>query len=152
MDPPVAGLVLLPATNGASAENGASSHFQTGRSARKSKADHPSQAHHLSEQVSAEVITLLTFTAPQLMDRDYIDWLETLPATREVTQNFLGYGGLPAISTLISLQMFIHAPNPKFTPLGPSMNSWNSSAVIPSRTSQMQKAGPSGPMGQNEWL
>ncbi|QNI60772.1 hypothetical protein SynTAK9802_50019 [Synechococcus sp. TAK9802] len=30
MTPPVAGFVLLPATNGASAENGASSHFQTG--------------------------------------------------------------------------------------------------------------------------
>ena len=38
-------------------------------------------------------------------------------------QNFLEYGGFPAISTLISLQMFIHAPNPKFTPLGPSINS-----------------------------
>ena len=39
------------------------------------------------------------------------------------SQNFLGYGGFPAISTLISLQMFIQAPNPKFTPLGPSMKS-----------------------------
>ena len=29
MTPPVAGFVLLPVTNGASAENGASSHFQT---------------------------------------------------------------------------------------------------------------------------
>ena len=48
---------------------------------------------------------------------------QTLPFASEVTQNFLGYGGFPAISTLISLQMFIHAPNPKFTPLGPSMNS-----------------------------
>ena len=76
---------------------------------------------------------------------------ELSPAS-EVTQNFLGYGGFPAISTLVSLQMFIHAPNPKFTPLGPSMNSSNSSAVIPSRTPQMQKAGTPGPMGQNEWL
>lgn len=48
---------------------------------------------------------------------------QELPPASEVTQNFLGYGGFPAISTLISLQMFIHAPNPKFTPLGPSMNS-----------------------------
>ena len=48
-----------------------------------SQADYPSQAHHLSEQVSAEVITLLTFTAPQLMDRDYIDWLEMLPCNRK---------------------------------------------------------------------
>ena len=57
------------------------------------------------------------------MDRDYINCLVALPPASEVTQNFLGYGGFPAISTLISLQMFIHAPNPKFTPLGPSMNS-----------------------------
>ena len=63
MTPPVAGFVLLPATNGASADNGASPKFQTGRSARKSKANHPSQAHHLCGQVSAEFITLLTFTA-----------------------------------------------------------------------------------------
>jgi hypothetical protein len=45
------------------------------------------------------------------------------PPPCAVTQDFLGFGGFPAISTLISLQMFIHAPNPKFTPLGPSMNS-----------------------------
>jgi hypothetical protein len=46
-------------------------------------------------------------------------------ANREgwLLQNFLGYGGLPASSRLISLQIFIHAPNPKFTSLGPSMNS-----------------------------
>ena len=46
-------------------------------------------------------------------------------ANREewMLQNFLGYGGLPASSSLISLQIFIHASNPKFTPLAPSMNS-----------------------------
>ena len=37
---------------GGPAENGTSPKFQTGRSARKSKADHPSQAHHLCGQVS----------------------------------------------------------------------------------------------------
>ncbi|QNI47365.1 hypothetical protein SynA1560_00692 [Synechococcus sp. A15-60] len=50
-------------------------------------------------------------------------WLITIALIRDCFQNFLGYGGFPAISTLISLQIFIHAPNPKFTPLGPSMNS-----------------------------
>ena len=42
MTPPVAGLVLSPATNGASAENGASNHFQTGGSVSQ-RADPPSQ-------------------------------------------------------------------------------------------------------------
>ena len=41
----------------------------------------------------------------------------------ELLQNFLAYGGFPANSRLISLQIFIQAPSPKFTPLGPSMNS-----------------------------
>ena len=50
---------------------------------RTSQADHPSQAHHLSEQVSAEVLNLLTFTAPQLMDRAYLNWLESLPCNRK---------------------------------------------------------------------
>ena len=66
---------------------------------------------------------LLRHNAIKAWQTDAEDGLETLPPASEVTQNFLVYGGLPAISTLISLQMFIHAPNPKFTPLGPSMNS-----------------------------
>ena len=37
--------------------------------------------------------------------------------------NLLGHGGFLAMSRLISLQIFIHAPNPKLTPLGPSINS-----------------------------
>ena len=106
MAPPVAGFVFLPATNGAPAENGASPKFQTGRSARKSKADHPSQAHHLSEQVSAEVITLLTFTAPQLMDRDYIDWLETLPCNRKPQKVNAWMGGWAPLPEEVDLPAY----------------------------------------------
>ena len=88
-------LVSCSSHYGASAENRASHHFQAGRSARTSRADPPSQAHHLSEQVSVEVITLFTFTAPQLMDCAYIDWLETLPCRRKpqkVNQWMGGWG------------------------------------------------------------
>ena len=44
--------------------------------------------------------------------------LEALPPASEVTQSFLGYGGFPAISTLISLQMFIHAPQSEVHAIG----------------------------------
>ena len=38
-------------------------------------------------------------------------------------KTILDTGDFLPSSTLISLQMFINAPNPKFTPFGPSMNS-----------------------------
>ena len=51
---------------------------QTGQSAHQ-KANHPSQAHHLSRgQVSAGGIAPIAFTAPQRINRDCVNWLETL--------------------------------------------------------------------------
>ena len=56
-------------------------------------ADHPSQAHHLCGQVSPQFITLITFAAPLLMDRDYINWLETLPCNRKPQKVNVWMGG-----------------------------------------------------------
>ena len=51
---------------------------QTGQSAHQ-KANHPSQAHHLSQgRVSAGVIAPIAFTAPQRINRDCVNWLEAL--------------------------------------------------------------------------
>ena len=51
---------------------------QTGQSIHQ-KANHPSQAHHLSRgQVSAGDIAPIAFTAPQRINRDCVNWLETL--------------------------------------------------------------------------
>ena len=83
MTPPQWLVLSFPVTTGPRLRTGPHTISTQGDPPRTSKADHPSQAHHLSEQVSAEVITLITFTAPQLMDRAYIDWLETLPCNRK---------------------------------------------------------------------
>ena len=43
------------------------------------KANQPSQAHHLSQgRVSAGGIAPIAFTAPQRINRDCVNWLETL--------------------------------------------------------------------------
>ena len=106
MTPPVAGFVLIPATNGASADNGASPKFQTGRSARKSKANHPSQAHHLCGQVSTQFITLITFAAQQQMDRDYIDWLSSLPCNQRAPKINTWMGGWAPLPEEIDLPAY----------------------------------------------
>ena len=52
----------------------------------------------------------------------------------------------------IGLQIFIRASCPKPGPEGPSINSWNSSAEIPSFTSQKQYTGPVLVTAFAEWL
>ena len=106
MTPPLADFVLLPATNGASAENGASPKFQTGRSARRSKADHPSQAHHLCGQVSPRFITLITFAAQQQMNRDYVDWLTSLPCNQRAPKINTWMGGWAPLPEEIDLPAY----------------------------------------------
>ena len=51
---------------------------QRGQSAHQ-KANHPSQAHHLSQgRVSAGVIAPIAFKVPQRSNRNCVNWLETL--------------------------------------------------------------------------
>ena len=65
MTPPVVGFVLLPATNGASAENGASNHFQTSETPVHRASPHRSSC--AIQRCSSVVILLATTTSPHLL-------------------------------------------------------------------------------------
>ena len=69
-------------------------------------ADHPSQAHHLCGQVSTQFITLITFAAQQQMDRDYIDWLSSLPCNQRAPKINTWMGGWAPLPEEIDLPAY----------------------------------------------
>ena len=89
--------------------------------------------------IHRQVITIISIRLLQHHSHSRGCGLDVSNHSRLLSSSVLsGERGLTCQFNIDLLQMFVHACSPKFTPLGPSMNSWNSTAVIPSRTSQMQ--------------